>query len=236
MAESTNQWLRSRVKRSLDVVLASCGLIAASPLIAFLSIAIVATMGRPILFRQERPGVAGRPFTMLKFRSMTAAGPDAAESEPDDDLESTRRRVTRVGYWMRKTSLDELPELWNVLRGEMSLVGPRPLLTEYLPYYSPEQMRRHDLRPGVTGLAQVRGRHSLDWDARFKLDTWYVDHQSLRLDARIMFDTLAVLIRPSGQVDFDEGSEPPRFDVIAAREAAVSPETERDIGGPVDVS
>ncbi len=203
-----------RVKRWLDVVMAACGLVAAAPLILVVALVIRVSMGSPVLFRQERPGRGGRPFVMLKFRSMKAAPGGPPELDRARDLAMKQQRTTRVGHWLRKTSLDELPELWNVLRGDMSLVGPRPLLMEYLPYYTPAQMRRHEVRPGVTGLAQVRGRHALDWDERFRIDTWYVDHWSLRLDARVMRDTLKVLLQ--GQSSFAVGSEPPRFDAVAS--------------------
>lgn len=197
------------VKRLLDVTLSLCALIAAAPLLLLVAIAIRITMGSPVLFRQVRPGLHGSPFAILKFRSMSAA------TDEDGELLPETERLTRLGYWLRKTSFDELPELWNVVRGEMSLVGPRPLLMEYLPYYDARQMRRHDMRPGVTGLAQVRGRHALDWDTRFEIDVRYVERWSLRLDARVMRDTLSVLL--DGQSGFAPGSEPPRFDEVSAR-------------------
>jgi lipopolysaccharide/colanic/teichoic acid biosynthesis glycosyltransferase len=221
-----------RAKRLLDVVLAGSALIATFPLMLVLALAIRITMGGPILFRQQRPGLGGKPFTMLKFRSMLP--PDAGDPKPPShhDFDMTRRRVTPVGYWLRRTSMDELPELWNVLLGDMSLVGPRPLLMEYLPHYTAEQMRRHEMRPGVTGLAQVRGRHALDWGDRFRYDNWYVDHWSLRLDTRIMIDTLKVLMRSSGQSDYATGSEPPRFDAITSLVAA-SPNDREPTGVPM---
>ncbi len=149
-------------------------------------------MGAPVLFRQTRPGLAGRPFQMIKFRTMRdAVGPDG---QPLPDAE----RLTRFGKWLRSTSLDELPELWNVLKGEMSLVGPRPLLMEYLPLYSPEQARRHEVRPGLTGWAQVNGRNAISWERKFALDVWYVDHQSLWLDLRIILMTVQKIIRRDG--------------------------------------
>src|SRR5687767_6198704 len=152
-------------------------------------------MGSPVLFRHVRPGLHGRPFTVLKFRSMSDA------SGPDGRLLPQDRRLTTLGVLIRRTSIDELPSLWNVLRGEMSIVGPRPLLMEYLPHYSPTQARRHEVRPGLTGLAQISGRHALGWDQRFALDVWYVDHRSLRLDARIMLATFRVLLSGQGHVD-----------------------------------
>lgn len=149
-------------------------------------------LGRPVLFRQVRPGLHGRPFMMVKFRTMTdARGPDGA-------LLSDAQRLTPFGRFLRSTSLDELPELWNVLRGEMSLVGPRPLLMEYLPLYTPEQARRHDVRPGITGWAQVNGRNAVTWDERFRLDVWYVDHRSLWLDLRILWLTLRKVLARDG--------------------------------------
>ena len=186
------------IKRALDIIFASCGLIAMAPFMAATAVAIRITQGKPVLFRQQRPSFKGRPFTIVKFRSMSSAtGPDGA-------LLPEAERLTRLGYWMRKTSFDELPELWNVLRGDMSVVGPRPLLMRYLPLYSAEQMRRHDVKPGLTGLAQVRGRHTLEWSERFELDTAYVDNWSLRLDAWIIRETLSVLLK--GQASFDTGS------------------------------
>ncbi len=191
----------STVKRVLDVLVAGCGLIVLAPLLLAIAFAIRFTMGAPVLFRQERPGLQGRPFTILKFRSMTSARDAQGHFLPEE------LRLTRLGYWLRKTSFDEIPELWNVLVGEMSLVGPRPLLMRYLPLYSPAQMRRHDMRPGITGLAQVRGRHTLPWDTRFRLDAYYVEHWSLRLDTWIMRETLAVLWH--GQAHFGGGDGVP---------------------------
>jgi lipopolysaccharide/colanic/teichoic acid biosynthesis glycosyltransferase len=186
-------------KRALDLVLATCALIAASPFLVIIAIAIRMTMGGPVIFRQERPGLHGKPFTIFKFRSMANPPADADEfSDPDE-------RVTRLGRWLRRSSLDEVPELVNVIRGEMSLVGPRPLVMLYLPRYTEEQMRRHDVRPGITGLAQVQGRHDVPWEDRFRLDLWYVDHWSLRLDARIILDTFGVLM--SGQSAPDPSSD-----------------------------
>ncbi len=190
-------------KRLLDLILATCGLVATAPLLMGIAAVIRLTMGAPVMFRQTRPGLGGRPFQMLKFRTMTT-GTDA-DGQPLPDWQ----RTTRLGYWLRRTSLDELPELWNVLTGVMSVVGPRPLLMEYLPRYSPEQARRHEARPGITGLAQVRGRHTLEWPERLALDTWYVDHCSLRLDASIIRDTIAVLL--GGQANVEPGADPLPF-------------------------
>lgn len=147
------------------------------------------TMGRPVLFRQIRPGRGGVPFNLLKFRTMRA---------PRFDGEDDSARLTRFGRWLRDSSIDELPELWNVLKGDMSLVGPRPLLMEYLALYSPEQRRRHEVRPGITGWAQVNGRNQLDWEARFAMDVWYVDHQSFGLDLQILSRTLRIVLRREG--------------------------------------
>jgi lipopolysaccharide/colanic/teichoic acid biosynthesis glycosyltransferase len=157
---------------------------------AIVAIAIRTQMGSPVLFRQQRPGLDGRPFTLVKFRTMHDDEPAA-----DGEFRDSRRRVTKLGSVLRKTSLDELPELWNVLRGEMSIVGPRPLLMEYLDYYSEEQARRHDVLPGMTGWAQVHGRREVQMQDRLAMDVWYVDHWSLRLDAWIMRATIGQIVR-----------------------------------------
>ncbi|VUZ26306.1 putative sugar transferase EpsL [uncultured Comamonas sp.] len=178
------------MKRLLDFTAALLGLIAlALPLLALMAL-IRRRLGSPVFFRQIRPGLHGQPFEMVKFRTMTdACGPDGA-------LLPDAERLTPFGRFLRSTSLDELPELWNVLKGDMSLVGPRPLLMEYLPLYSPQQARRHAVRPGVTGWAQVNGRNAISWEEKFALDTWYVDHQSLLLDIRILWLTVKkVLVR-----------------------------------------
>ena len=178
------------IKRLFDVIGSVCGLLLFTPLVAIVAWQISRKMGSPILFRQTRPGLNGRPFQMVKFRTMKDAVD--AEGNPLPDSE----RLTPFGQFLRSSSLDELPELWNVLKGDMSLVGPRPLLMEYLPLYSPEQYRRHEVRPGVTGWAQVNGRNSLSWDEKFKLDVWYVDNRSLWLDIKILFLTVKkVLVR-----------------------------------------
>ena len=171
------------MKRGFDICAAGVAAVLLAPVILILCVLVRTRLGTPILFRQERPGLGGAPFTLVKFRTMTdARGADGV-------LLADAARLTRFGRWLRSTSLDELPELWNVLRGEMSLVGPRPLLMAYLPLYSPEQARRHDVRPGVTGWAQVNGRNALSWDDKFALDVWYVDHHSLWLDLRIVLMT-----------------------------------------------
>lgn len=182
-------------KRLMDVTLAGAALVLLSPLLLLVAIGIRATMGSPVFYRQARPGYLGRTFRIVKFRSMLP------ELDRDGRPRLVNQRVTRLGAQLRRTSIDELPELWNVLRGDMSLVGPRPLLTEYLPRYSPEQNRRHLVKPGLTGLAQVKGRHLVNWDDRFALDVWYVDHWSLALDLRILRATLAVVLKGHGVPD-----------------------------------
>ena len=178
------------MKRVFDFVTASLALLMlALPLLA-LTWLIRRKLGSPVLFRQVRPGLQGRPFTMVKFRSMTD------ECGPDGALLPDAQRLTPFGRFLRSSSLDELPELWNVVKGEMSLVGPRPLLMEYLPLYTSEQARRHAVRPGITGWAQVNGRNAISWTDKFALDVWYVDHCSLWLDIRILWLTVRkVLLR-----------------------------------------
>lgn len=178
------------MKRLFDLVVSLMALwVLALPLL-LLALVVRWRLGSPVLFAQVRPGLHGRPFRMVKFRTMTdARGADGA-------LLPDAQRLTTLGRWLRSTSLDELPELWNVLRGDMSLVGPRPLLMEYLPLYTPEQARRHDVRPGITGWAQVNGRNALSWEDRFRLDVWYVDNHTLGLDLRILALTVRkVLVR-----------------------------------------
>jgi lipopolysaccharide/colanic/teichoic acid biosynthesis glycosyltransferase len=178
------------MKRLFDFVAASLALLLlALPLLA-LAWLIRRKLGSPVLFRQVRPGLQGRPFTMVKFRTMTD------ERGPDGALLPDAQRLTSFGRFLRASSLDELPELWNVLKGDMSLVGPRPLLMEYLPLYTPEQARRHEVRPGITGWAQVNGRNAISWADKFALDVWYVDHRSLWLDVQILWRTVRkVLVR-----------------------------------------
>jgi lipopolysaccharide/colanic/teichoic acid biosynthesis glycosyltransferase len=172
------------LKRLMDVVVAAVGLLVFSPLMIAVGLAVRLSIGSPVLFRQQRPGLHGRPFVMVKFRTMREA--TDARGQPLSDAE----RLTTIGRVLRATSLDELPELWNVLRGDMSLVGPRPLLMEYLPLYTPEQARRHEVRPGVTGLAQVSGRNALSWEKKFELDVYYVDHRTLLMDLKILLITI----------------------------------------------
>lgn len=179
-------------KRLLDLTIATLMLLLLSPLMFVVALLVRLFLGTPVLFRQQRPGYKGRPFFLYKFRTMTEA------RGPDGNLLPDGERLTRLGRFLRLTSLDELPELFNVLRGEMSLVGPRPLLMEYLPRYSREQMRRHDVLPGITGWAQVNGRNALDWPARFRLDVWYVDHWSFWLDVKILLLTLWKVFKREG--------------------------------------
>ena len=191
------------MKRLVDFTATLSGLFALSPLLLVLGILVRTQLGSPVLFRQTRPGRGGKPFLMDKFRTMTDERDADGELLPDD------RRLTTFGKFLRSSSLDELPELINVLKGEMSLVGPRPLLMEYLPLYSAEQARRHEMRPGITGWAQVNGRNAISWEEKFKLDVWYVDNQSLLLDLRILWLTLAKVflregISQEGQVTMDK--------------------------------
>jgi lipopolysaccharide/colanic/teichoic acid biosynthesis glycosyltransferase len=180
------------VKRGLDVVLAAGALVASLPVQAVVAVLVARRLGRPVLFRQERPGRDGRIFTLVKFRTMANAAPGASGVDADAS------RLSPFGQRLRSTSLDELPTLVNVLKGDMSLVGPRPLLVQYLSRYTPEQARRHDVRPGVTGLAQVKGRNAIGWDEKFALDNEYVRSRSLLLDAKILFWTVAAVVKRDG--------------------------------------
>jgi len=185
--------VRSRaIKRVVDIVGASVGIILLAPVMLAVALLVLLTMGRPVLFRQQRPGLRGKPFTLYKFRTMRDARTPSGELLPDE------LRLTTFGKWLRSTSLDELPELFNVLKGEMSLVGPRPLLMEYLPRYSPEQARRHEVKPGITGWAQVNGRNALSWEEKFRLDVWYVDHWNLWLDMKIVLLTIWKVLKREG--------------------------------------
>ena len=180
------------LKRALDVIGAGAGLVVTAPVLAVVAALIRVDMGAPVLFRQRRPGLHGRPFEMWKFRTMRDARDASGEPLPDPE------RLTRLGRFLRATSLDELPELANVLAGEMSLVGPRPLLPQYLALYDGEQRRRHDVLPGITGWAQVHGRNALSWEEKFRLDCWYVDHWSNGLDLRILLDTIRTVLGRDG--------------------------------------
>ena len=180
------------MKRLFDIFVAGTALVLLSPLMLLIALAIRLTMGSPVLFRQLRPGLRGEAFELIKFRTMRRLA--TADVVPAED----EQRLTRIGRFLRASSLDELPELWNVLRGQMSLVGPRPLLMRYLPLYTPEQARRHEVRPGLTGWAQVNGRNALSWEEKFALDLWYVDNRSLLLDLKILLLTVWRVLRPSG--------------------------------------
>jgi lipopolysaccharide/colanic/teichoic acid biosynthesis glycosyltransferase len=180
------------IKRFLDLLVSCCALVIFAPFIAAVAALLYATTGRTVLFAQRRPGKAGRTFTLYKFRTMSDATDAEGKSLPDAE------RLTELGRFLRRYSLDELPQLWNVLRGDMSLVGPRPLLVEYLPLYSPEQARRHEVRPGITGWAQVNGRNAQSWDERLRLDVWYVDHRTFWLDVKILWLTLLKVARSEG--------------------------------------
>ncbi len=179
-------------KRIMDLMIGSLAAAVCSPVFALVSGAILISMGRPCLFRQQRPGLAGKPFTLLKFRTMLDTRDKNGQLLPDKD------RLTRLGRFLRSASLDELPELFNVLRGEMSLVGPRPLLMQYLDRYTPEQMRRHNLPPGITGWAQIHGRNAISWEEKFALDLWYVDNWSIWLDLKILGLTVLSVLKRQG--------------------------------------
>lgn len=176
------------LKRLLDIIIASVALILLSPLYVFVAYKVKKNLGSPVLFRQVRPGLNGKPFEMIKFRTMKDAADAQGNPLPDSE------RLTPFGKMLRSTSLDEMPELWNVIKGDMSVVGPRPLLMEYLPLYSEEQAKRHNARPGMTGHAQVNGRNAISWEEKFKLDTWYVENQSTLLDFKIMLRTVQKVI------------------------------------------
>ena len=194
-------WWPGWPKRAFDLGAASVGLVLLAPLLGVTALAIRLALGGPVIFVHRRPGRHGRPFTLYKFRTMSGARGADGELLPD------RERLTRLGRLLRRTSLDELPELVNVIRGDMSLVGPRPLLMEYLPRYTREQARRHDVRPGITGWAQLNGRNTLPWERRFELDVWYVGHQSLRLDVWILLLTVWKAVAQVGVSQPGEGTE-----------------------------
>ena len=180
------------IKRLFDITAATTALLVLSPVYAITAYKVSKNLGSPVLFRQTRPGLHGQPFEMIKFRSMK----DSVDT--DGNLLEDGERLTSFGKALRNTSLDELPELWNVIKGDMSLVGPRPLLMEYLPLYSEEQARRHKVRPGITGYAQINGRNAIGWQERFELDNWYVDNQSLWLDIKILLKTVKKVIVKDG--------------------------------------
>jgi lipopolysaccharide/colanic/teichoic acid biosynthesis glycosyltransferase len=194
-------------KRLVDLVIATLGLIATSPVMLAIAAAVWLLMGRPVLYLDRRPGLNERPFTIVKFRTMRLA---------DDPLEIDTHRLTPLGRFLRRTSLDELPQFWNILRGDMSAVGPRPLLWRYLPYYRAEERTRHHVRPGVTGWAQIHGRNEVDIDCRLMLDAWYVGNLSFALDMRILLVTFWMVLRCKG-VQADPGAAAPDLDALRAR-------------------
>lgn len=201
-------------KRAFDVAVSALSLVVLSPVLAAVALLVRTKLGTPVLFRQQRPGLRGEPFTVLKFRTMTAAKDQFGRLLPDE------ARLTRFGRVLRSASLDELPELWNVQRGDMSLVGPRPLLMQYLPRYTPEQARRHEVRPGITGLAQVDGRNQVSWEERFRLDVSYVERVSFGLDLRILLRTLMLVITRKG-ISAEGFATMPEFMGQAARAGEV---------------
>jgi len=180
------------LKRIIDIIGALVGLIVSSPIMLIVSLIIYLTMGRPVFFKQLRPGLNGKPFVIYKFRTMLDL------RDKDGNLLPDEKRITAIGKFLRSTTLDELPEFWNVLKGDMSLVGPRPLLVEYLPRYTPEQARRHNVKPGMTGWAQVNGRNAITWEEKFKLDVWYVDNWNIPLDLKIIFLTILKVFKREG--------------------------------------
>lgn len=180
------------LKRLLDIIIASVALILLSPLYLYVAYKVRKNLGSPVIFRQVRPGLHGKPFEMIKFRTMTD------ERDPEDNLLPNEQRLPRFGKMLRATSLDEMPELWNVIKGDMSIVGPRPLLMDYLPLYNEEQAKRHNVRPGMTGHAQVNGRNAISWEKKFELDVWYVENQSIWLDFKIMFQTVKKVLVKEG--------------------------------------
>ncbi|WP_216936997.1 MULTISPECIES: sugar transferase [unclassified Acinetobacter] len=180
------------LKRLLDIIIASVALILLSPLYLYVAYKVRKNLGSPVIFRQIRPGLNGKPFEMIKFRTMTD------ERDEKGNLLPNEQRLPKFGKMLRSTSLDEMPELWNVIKGDMSIVGPRPLLMDYLPLYNEEQAKRHKVRPGMTGYAQVNGRNSISWEEKFKLDTWYVENQSIWLDFKIMFQTVKKVLVKEG--------------------------------------
>jgi lipopolysaccharide/colanic/teichoic acid biosynthesis glycosyltransferase len=180
------------IKRSFDILIAGVGLLLTSPVMLMVGLLVRMRLGSPVIFCQQRPGLRGKPFWMYKFRTMTEA------QDPNGALLPDEQRLTSLGRFLRTTSLDELPELLNVIKGDMSLVGPRPLLMEYLPLYSAHQNRRHEVRPGITGWAQVNGRNAITWDEKFDLDIWYVDNRSLWIDIKIIFLTFFKIMKREG--------------------------------------
>ena len=203
------------IKRLLDVSVAGAALLLLSPVVAAVALLVRLKLGSPVLFRQERPGLRGEPFTLVKFRTMLDARDADGKPRPDEE------RLTRFGRWLRSSSVDELPELWNVLKGEMSLVGPRPLLMHYLPLYSAEEARRHDVRPGITGWAQINGRNAISWEEKFALDVWYVDNWSLAFDAKILLASFVSVFSRHG-ISADGAATMPEFTGSARRDEPLS--------------
>lgn len=196
-------------KRFFDLALTLSGIILILPLMVLVALLVKSRLGSPILFKQVRPGLHGKPFTMYKFRTMTDARDSSGNLLPDS------QRLTRLGKFLRAASLDELPELWNVLKGDMSLVGPRPLLMQYLKRYTPEQARRHEVKPGVTGWAQVNGRNSISWEDKFRLDVWYVDNCSIFIDIKIIMMTLKKVLKREGISAVGEATMPEFMGITA---------------------
>ena len=192
------------IKRSLDIIIASIALILLSPLYFYVAHKVKKNLGSPVLFRQVRPGLHGKPFEMIKFRTMKDAVDAQGKPLPDSE------RLTPFGKMLRSSSLDEMPELWNVIKGDMSIVGPRPLLMEYLPLYNQEQAKRHLVRPGMTGHAQVNGRNAISWEEKFKLDTWYVENQSVWLDFKIMLKTVKKVLAKD-DINAENDATMPKF-------------------------
>lgn len=192
------------LKRLLDIIIASIALILLSPLYFYVAHKVKKNLGSPVLFRQVRPGLHGKPFEMIKFRSMKDAVDAQGKALPDSE------RLTPFGKMLRSSSLDEMPELWNVIKGDMSIVGPRPLLMEYLPLYNQEQAKRHLVRPGMTGHAQVNGRNAISWEEKFKLDTWYVENQSVWLDFKIMLKTVKKVLAKD-DINAENDATMPKF-------------------------
>jgi sugar transferase EpsL len=205
-----NQRIQLLIKRLFDIIFSLTLIILLVPLILFIALLIWVTVGRPILFRQRRVGYQGQVFTIYKFRTMTEERDENGKLLPDE------QRLTRFGRFLRETSLDELPELFNVLKGDMSLVGPRPLLVEYLPYYTPEERKRHNMRPGITGWAQVNGRNAITWDQKLALDVWYVDNWSLWLDFKIILMTIIKVIKREG-ISTNGYATAPRLDEVRGK-------------------
>ena len=196
--------MKEKAKRVVDVVFSIIALVISLPMISLISALIYLTMGRPIFFKQVRPGLYGKPFVLYKFRTMLDLRDQTGKMLPDE------RRLTSFGRWLRSTSLDELPVLFNVLKGDMSLVGPRPLLMEYLDRYTPEQARRHEVKPGITGWAQINGRNAISWEEKFALDVWYVDNWNFLLDFKIIFLTILKVLKHDG-ISADGHATMPEF-------------------------